>query len=172
MAHLFTLDASQKPGQWKLISPADGVVFTLPHDVQIRQPGGPGAVQPFGGPNWYILSPSDVQVRVNGERLLLGSRLVKHRDEIVVDGHRFFFSTERLAAVGNLPALGHAVHCARCKQPVEQGSLAVSCPGCGAWHHQSDALACWCYDAKCALCDSVTELGGGFRWTPDQEGWL
>lgn len=172
MAHLFTLDASRQPGQWRLVPAADGAVFSLPHDVLIRQPAGAGAGQPFGGSNWYILSPSDASVRVNGEKLFLGSRLVKHRDEIVVDGHRFFFSTERLAVVENLPALAHVVHCARCKQPVEQGSPAVSCPGCGAWHHQSDALACWCYDAKCALCNSVTELGGGFRWTPDLEGWL
>lgn len=172
MAHLFTFDTARKPGQWKLIPPSDGDVFTLPRDVLIRQPGGRDAVHQLGGPCWYILSPSDATVRVNGEPLLLGSRAIQHRDEILIDGQRFFFSTERLAAIAPLPVLDHAVHCARCKQPVETGSLAVRCPGCGAWHHQNEKFGCWSYDAKCALCDFATELGGEYRWTPDQEGWL
>lgn len=171
MAHLFTLDTNRQPQTWKLIPSAEGDSFSLPHDVLIRPPGGQHSSQ-LGGACWYILSPAGAQVRVNGETLFLGTRSLKHRDEILVDGARFFFSTERLAVIEPLPELDHAVHCARCKQPVAAGVLAVRCPGCGAWHHQNEQFGCWAYAAKCALCDFATEMSGGYRWTPDQEGWL
>ena len=112
MAHLFTLDTSQQPHRWKLLPAAGGGSFSLPRDVLIRQAGGISSIQ-LGGACWYLLSPAGAQVRVNGETLFLGTRPVKHRDEILVDGERFFFSTERLAVVEPLPALDHAVHCAK-----------------------------------------------------------
>lgn len=171
MAHLFTLDQSRQPNEWKLIPPGECGSFSLPHDVLIRQPGARNTIQ-LGDASWYILSPAGAQVRVNGEALFLGTRSIKHRDEILVDGERFFFSTESLATIEPLPTLEHAVHCARCKQSVATGDLAVRCSGCGAWHHQNEKFGCWAYDGKCALCDFVTEMSGGYRWTPDQEGWL
>ena len=171
MAHLFTLDTCQQPHAWRLIPSTEGDLFSLPHDVLIRRPGESHSSQ-FGGACWYIMSPAGAQVRVNGEPLFLGTRSLQHRDEILVEGERFFFSTERLAVIEPLPALDHAAHCARCKQPVVKDHLAVRCPGCGAWHHQTEKFGCWSYDAKCALCDFATEMSGSFRWTPDQEGWL
>lgn len=170
MAHLFTPDTTTQPHGWKLIPAIRGEVFTLPRDVLIRKPGGVNGAH-FGGACWYLLSPAGANVRVNGEALFLGTRAIKHRDEIRIEGERFFFSTEHLASVEPLPELDHAVHCARCKQPAQSGKPVVLCPGCGASYHQDGKYDCWTYDVKCTLCDFATKMGGGYQWTPEQEGW-
>lgn len=169
MPHIFTPDTSVTPTAWKMIRPLRGEIFTLPRDVLIRRPGGDAAR--LGGASWYLLSPAGANVRVNGESVFLGSRAVHHRDEILIEGERFFFSTEKLAAIEPLPDMGHTVHCARCKQAAPAGGPAVCCPGCGAWFHQNGEYGCWTYDEKCSLCGFSTALGGGYQWTPDLEGW-
>lgn len=170
MAHLFTPDTSRQPHDWKLLRAGQGEVFSLPHGVIVRKPGGVNTSH-LGGGCWYLMSPAGANVRVNGEPLFLGTRVMMHRDEIRIDGERFFFSTEQLASIEPLPELDHAVHCARCKQPAHTGKLAVRCPGCGAWYHQNGEYDCWSYDSKCSLCGMTTEIGGGYQWTPEQEGW-
>jgi hypothetical protein len=109
---------------------------------------------------------------------VLGARLLCDKDEIVVRVNgspaalHCYFSTERQAEVVPFPgADGVEVRCARCRQPIEKGQMAVRCPnpGCGVWHHQDaeSNLLCWNYGAVCALCPHTTHLDGTFRWTPE-----
>ena len=124
---------------------------------------------------WSLLARNGTNVRVNGSPVVLGIRVLSDRDEITVRADapagslRCFYSAERLAEVVAFPG-GGTVRCPRCKQPIRQGQMAVQCPSadCGAWHHQSPELPCWTYSVSCALCPQPTELGGGFRWTPEE----
>lgn len=165
MAQFFKLISSTSCPAWQLLPAAER--FALPLGVIARPVSDPIA----GGERWLLLSPPDARARVNGEALLLGARILRHKDELQLAGERFFFSTERSAIVEPLPKLGHAVHCARCKQQMTDGSPAVRCPGCGAWHMQSKEYPCWTYGEKCSLCATPTELGSGLRWSPEGEGW-
>ena len=118
---------------------------------------------------WVLLVPARAPVRVNGAPAPLGIVALADRDEIrVVPGWRMFFSTERLASVALYPTSGQRGFCPRCRQSIDPGALAVACPGCGLWHHQSDALACWTYADRCAACAQATALDAGFRWTPEE----
>jgi hypothetical protein len=125
---------------------------------------------------WLLLARKRANVQVNGSPLVLGVRLLCDRDEIALRADdpcatfRCFFSTERLAqAVAYPGGNGGAIRCPRCKQPIDEGQMAVQCPNpsCGAWHHQEAALPCWTYSVTCALCDRPTQLDAGFRWTPE-----
>ena len=118
------------------------------------------------GGDWLVLAPPG-EVVVNGAPLLAGARLLRDRDELALgDGSRFFFSTERLAAVEIFPG-PQAVFCARCRLPIEPGTPAVRCPSCRLWMHQNDEFGCWVYAPTC-VCPQATDLDAGFTWTPDE----
>jgi hypothetical protein len=133
------------------------------------------------GESWLFLLPSGASAFVNGQRLSLGMRVLRDRDEILLpatlpaDGtdaepQRIFFSTERLAIVEPFAGAARPVICSRCKQIIEVGQLAVRCPNgrCGLWHHESAEQPCWTYAEKCSNCDQATALDAGYRWTPEQ----
>lgn len=136
------------------------------HAPLLQRGGGPG-------PPWVILAAAGCGVRVNGVPLVLGLRVLDHRDEILLPAAtpgepcRFYFSTERLARVEPFPAPNGPATCARCKQPINPGDPAVQCPSCGVWHHQSEKWPCWTYSDRCARCDTPTDLDGDYRWTPE-----
>jgi hypothetical protein len=116
---------------------------------------------------WILLSSSQDRVRVNGLKVASGIRVLSDRDEIRVEGvDTFFFSTERLAVIEPFPGAERAVFCPRCKQGFQEGALAVQCPQCKVWHHQSEELPCWTYSPTCALDDQPTDLDADYRWTP------
>lgn len=116
---------------------------------------------------WLLQSAPGDAVTVNSSPLYLGLRALRDRDEIrIAGGHRFYFSTERLAHIEPFPQIDHAVICARCKQAIQPGSPAVQCPQCGTWCHQSSELGCWTYGQNCPLCDQPTALDAGYRWSP------
>ena len=117
------------------------------------------------GERWVVLgAPS---VRVNGVALDSGIAVLRNRDELWAGGVHMFFSSERLATVVPFPASDRPVLCARCKTPMVAAAPAVECPGCAAWHHQSDDLPCWTYAARCSSCTQMTALDAGFAWTPE-----
>ena len=143
---------------------------------------GPAAmlVRRDAGPqeHWLLLARKGAHIQVNGSPLVLGARFLCDRDEIVVRVNgstaalHCFFSTERQAEVVAFPgANGAEVRCPRCKQPLEQGRMAVRCPNpaCGVWHHEDQErnLLCWTYGPTCTLCPHPTRLDGSFRWTPE-----
>jgi len=132
-------------------------------DLRLLPPAAPGASS-----SWTLLAGRDVSLRVNGLPLALGIRALRHRDEIAVAGQRCYFSTEELAQVLAFPGLAQTACCPRCKQRLEIGDLAVMCPHCNAWHHQSETYPCWTYGPTCALCQvQATALDAGFSWTPE-----
>jgi hypothetical protein len=121
------------------------------------------------GASWVLLAKEDGDVFINGSRLSLGIRVIADRDEIRVrDLATIYFSTESLPAVAQFPGAEKALFCPRCRMKIEEGRLAVRCPSCGVWHHQTDDLPCWTYAEVCALCPQPTDLDAGFRWTPEE----
>ena len=119
--------------------------------------------------SWVLVSGREREVRINGLRLSLGIQTVADRDEIHVDGiGSFYFSTESLARIEPLQGGAENLYCPRCKQLIESGSLAVKCPQCHTFYHQSEELPCWAYAETCALCPQTTNLNAGFRWTPEE----
>ena len=184
MTHLWIdVDGGLKPG-WDVfpltenayLIPAEG----RPLAVDGREDGLAGAAGMLvrGGncasERWALLAGVASSVRVNGCPLVLGTRVLRDRDEIVARGpsgtaRRYYYSAERLARVEPFPGDG-PVCCPRCKQRIEVGVPSVQCPQCGAWHHESTELSlpCWSYHSRCAaLCDQPTAIGAGFRWTPE-----
>lgn len=118
---------------------------------------------------WHLVAPPHVELWINGMPMLAGLHVMADRDEIRFDARdTFFFSTEALARVSPMPITDKAVMCPRCRQRIEPHTLAVCCPPCGLWHHQSDELPCWTYAPTCALCPQPTPLDAGFRWTPTE----
>jgi hypothetical protein len=121
---------------------------------------------------WVLLASQSCIARVNGLPLLLGARVLRDRDEVVLRAGdralRCFFSTERLPCPEVFPSDSGVVRCARCKDVISPGVPAVRCPACDLWHHQiQGGRECWTYSPGCASCGHPTELGGQYRWTPE-----
>jgi hypothetical protein len=117
------------------------------------------------GEAWIILGSA--AVRVNGEPLDVGIRVLRDRDELRAGDRRAFFSTESLAKIVPFPGGERPTFCPRSRLEITPGSPAVACPQCKVWHHQSEELPCWTYSERCATCDQSTALDAGFRWTPE-----
>lgn len=127
-------------------------------------------VESEGAQAWVVLSAPELPVRLNGTELLLGLSILRDRDEIMLEAaggsKRFYFSAERQAAAEPAPPDLPCV-CARCKTSITEGSLAVRCPACGAWHHQRDDRPCWTYAERCGGCQQQkTALTGQLQWSP------
>jgi hypothetical protein len=121
------------------------------------------------GVTWVLIAGAGSGVSVNGLPLATGLRIVTDRDEIRIPGvSNLYFSTESLARVEEFSGSGQTLFCPRCKQEIEKGSMAVRCPSCGVWHHQTEELNCWTYSEVCALCTYATDINAGFRWTPEE----
>ena len=117
---------------------------------------------------WVLQSSAREGLRVNGLPLVAGIRVLEDLDELRIGGtERIYFSTERTARVEPFPDQEGDTLCARCRAVITEGEPSVLCPGCSSWCHQTEDLRCWEYAAKCALCDQLTCLDTGFRWTPD-----
>ena len=171
-----------KDNEWA-VAPLEREAYALEHgrerplrrSPQAPEHNGPARLQwaPMGADGAFVLMAPHRQtsVRVNGTPLHAGIRVLRNRDEIRLNGTRMYFSTERLAQVTPFPGADRPTQCPRCKQPINEGQMAVRCPNprCGVWHHQSevDELPCWTYTPNCANCGQETELSSGFRWTPE-----
>lgn len=118
-------------------------------------------------------------VRVNGQPVLGGLRILEHKDEILLGQgrRRFYYSSERKPVVVPFALVGgeRLPTCPVCRGPIKEGELAVCCPGCARWHHQSDgsdggkAKACWTYNPTCRFDNHPTDLDGGPVWRPELE---
>jgi hypothetical protein len=119
---------------------------------------------------WLLVDPPGDKLWVNGREVLLGAHLLADRDEMrFPNGRRLFFCTERLPRVIPFPGAAHEIFCSRCRNPIVKDSLAVECPGCASWSHQTGDLPCWNYPGTnhCALCDQSNDPDAGFRWAPE-----
>ena len=140
------------PGQWEAMS-------ELAHE-------GVGLVEMPGGA--MLLVREGVRVRVNGEPVLGGVRVLDHRDEILVRTDRFLFSAQTAPLVipfAPAPDQRPPV-CPICRGPVRAGMQAVACPGCGRWFHQLDDKPCWTYAPTCRFCQHPTPLDEAATWRP------
>lgn len=103
---------------------------------------------------------------VNG-LFVLPLQMLIDKDEIRVEGEMVYFSADAPAEAVAFTTQEHAMACGRCKGKISEGELAVQCPLCGAWHHQTEALACWAEDAKCSGCERSTKR---INWQPEPRG--
>ena len=122
---------------------------------------------------WAILqSGRPTTLRVNGEPLPLGLRVLRDRDAIQTAGEDgpglYYFSTDSSAVVAPF-AGAKPIPCARCHELIRPGEAVVQCPACGAVHHQLSGnpdFSCWTYDS-CANCRTQpTTLDDRELWTP------
>ena len=121
-----------------------------------------------GSEAWALMSASGSGVRIGGEKLPTGLRVLRDRDEIRSRaGEQYFFSIEALVAVTPFESPGRDVFCGRCRQRIASGAPAVRCPGCGVWYDENDELPCWTYAETCAFCGRSTALDLGFAWSPE-----
>lgn len=101
---------------------------------------------------------------VNG-RPALPFHMLSDRDEIRFGQETAYFSLDSVSEVVAFPAAGNqGLTCGRCHVPIPEGTPAVRCPRCGAWHHERDELPCWTYTETCSACQQPTR---GFSWAPE-----
>jgi hypothetical protein len=157
---------------------AEGAVRPASEDVEEASIEGPLLVKSENakriGVTWALLCGAGNGVRVNGKPVPGSLRVLRDRDEIRSPAlGTIFFTEDTRPVVRPLPKMEGEVVCARCKQAIREGSPAVSCPGCGKWHHQIEGigkdedLPCWTYGQACGFCGHPTSLEVGFRWTPE-----
>lgn len=117
---------------------------------------------------WVLLGTAQGDILVNGFAPVAGLHVLRDHDEIRVGASgTLFFSAETLAHVEEFPGSERAMFCGRCRQPMQKSELAVACPGCGIWYHQTDSLPCWTYAHACAFCPQQTALDASLSWTPE-----
>lgn len=184
MTHFFYQRIS-KDDRWALIPQATlesaesfELVIDPSRPIRIRRNGGgSGAaahIMRFSDRNdktaWVLFSSGGV-VRVNGLSIPGGIHLLEHRDEVVVGAeNRFVFSTETVAEVRPFRGdnvEGEEVKCGRCTLKLEEGQDSTRCPGCNSVFHEMEGKNCFTYSRECPNCRHSTELGGGFKWMPD-----
>lgn len=83
-------------------------------------------------------------------------RMLDDRDAILVAGASAVFTAADRAAAVPLPAEAAGVVCPRCRSAIRAGERSVSCPACRAWHHETNEMPCWSYDAACGACGEPT----------------
>ena len=122
--------------------------------------------------SWAIVVSPASRAWVNGYAVPAGMRVLDDRDEIRVGGAQYFFSAESLVAIEAFPHHDRPVFCGRCRQPMQEGSLAVRCPGltCQLYYHQDESAGfpCWTYSETCNFCATPTALDAGFVWAPEE----
>jgi hypothetical protein len=117
---------------------------------------------------YVLLAPPGGGVRVNGQRLVRGIRVLEHRDEVMdADGAVAYFSTEEPPEPVRYS--GPAAKCGRCRASIALDSLAIKC-ACGVWYHHGDP-SCFEYgdDPRCVACRRAARLDGSGLWSPEVE---
>jgi hypothetical protein len=171
VAHLWVKDST---GEWMAMPLAgDGICPVQFGEAKpaMQDPAFIMSCQHSGERNWVLVAGRGTPVWVNGRFFHAGIRILQDRDDVRIHNQpSLFFSTEQLAQVVPFPSGPSPVFCPRCKQPFVDGTPSVQCPRCGLWEHQDEAqgLGCWGYAATCAVCDQLTDLQSGFRWTPSE----
>ena len=121
-----------------------------------------------------LLARSGVWVRVNGEPVLGGMRILEHKDEVLAGDARLVFSQQGVPVVVAYapPNGGRSPTCPVCRGVVREQALSVQCPGCARWFHQEGTKTCWTYAAACRFCNHPTAFDDAAAWRPDREDTL
>lgn len=171
-------DEERREGAWTRVAiPAGGLA------LRRDEAGRPGfavdgeaiaTLVPFRGRGGLsaalVLSPSARRALVGGYRPL-PVVVLRHRDELYVEGRIFYFSQiDAPPSVTRLTEAEPALHCARCRRRLEAGDLVLRCAACGAPYHEGDRsdegaapLRCASYDPRCGGCGRSWEE---CTWTP------
>jgi hypothetical protein len=114
-----------------------------------------------------LLVAPGVVAHVNGEKVLLGARVLNDRDAIHLAGQgRMFYSAHSAPVVA--PYSGKVtIPCSRCRIDIRPGELAVQCPGCHLFFHQSQESPCWLHAEQC-VCEHPTALEDDNSWSPNE----
>lgn len=116
-------------------------------------------------------------LRVNGQLVVGGIRVLDHKDEILHGANRYYFSSESKPelVIYRRQSESRPVRCPVCRGPVNNGDQVVFCPGCQRVYHQVDGSEeqserpCWTYAASCQFCNHPTSLTGENGWRPEEE---
>lgn len=142
----------------------DGVPLERQRQVWLVPAGEPPSTR------WALLAGPHRRAWVNGSRLDLGLRLLDDRDHIRLDnGKIYLFSAEAPAHRERYTGEGRVVQCPRCKEEISPGTMAVRCPICSVWHHETDNRPCWTDYPTCSRCDHESRLDEvQCRWVPEE----
>jgi hypothetical protein len=156
----------QRPGVWTAVTVLPGRTLAG-EDLGVP---GIGVMGLRSGGAALLVRPG-IRVRVNGELVLGGLRVLEHKDEVLAGWVRLCFSGETAPIlVSFAPAdKQRTAVCPICRGPIREGMQAVQCPGCGRWFHQLDAKPCWTYAPTCRFCNHPTSFAAEAGWRPDRE---
>jgi hypothetical protein len=113
---------------------------------------------------WALLAAPHANVRVNGSPVF-GIRLLADRDEVRLNRQQWYFTSERLIRPELFPG-PEGTCCARCREVIDIGTVAVRC-GCSLWFHHTEEYGCWQYADRCCGCEAPTTIDADFKWSPE-----
>ena len=120
-----------------------------------------------------VRSPLAQSLWLNGHQPVGDLRVLRDRDEIVLNGEVLYFGTASDVEVVPFPDIDAQALCARCTGVLHSRDRAVACPSCRAWHHEGklaraseESRSCWSYDDRCACCGRSRE---SLAWRPEDE---
>lgn len=139
--------------------------------------GAPGIALVSLASSSALLAREFVRIRINGESVVAGVRMLDHRDEILIGRKLFYFSTQTAPQVVVYSATeGQRLPiCGICRGPLRDGMTGVCCPGCNRWYHQQDASGelsakpCWTYAPQCRFCKHPTAFDTEGMWQPGDD---
>lgn len=141
---------------------ADGNLACLTHSKAWQvclQPCNDGSESPA----YVLLVKAKAPVRLNGQQPLSVS-LLQDRDEIALGSVYAYYTTEVMAKIVPFAGAHEPIFCARCKSALAKEGLAVQCPACRLWYHETEAQPCWSYAQTCVCSHPATT--GAFVWQP------
>ena len=108
-----------------------------------------------------LIAGGEVSIYVNGSAVIGGIHVLRHKDELVVDGARAYFSAESTPVVEVYQHDGsrRRPRCPICRGEIQDGQSIVRCPGCSRISHQIAATADAALDAPTRTIKIETEDG-------------
>src|SRR5262249_25788532 len=118
-----------------------------------------------------LLARPGVWVRVNGDPVLGGMRLLEHKDEVLADAVRLVFSQQGVPTVVafSLRGGGRLPRGPVCRGLVREPAVSVQCPGCPRWFPREGAKPGWPYAPACRFCTHPAAFDDAAAWRPDRE---
>jgi hypothetical protein len=125
-------------------------------------------IVPFDSPpRFAVVAPDCARVRVNGEPLRAGIRVLQDRDEVRSEDLLAYFaahSPPRLEEFSE--ALHGRLHCPVCTRPL--AGPAVRCPRCARFYCETEDFPCWSSGPTCPSGDGQpTALDAEPDWIPE-----
>jgi len=170
MAHLFIIRSGEEPASAR--TEVAGLTES-PRGLSAGASGQDPAAQivPFGDPpEFALVAPARARVRINGEPLRAGIRVLGDRDEIRLGDTLVYFAAYSPPRVTSFSEAEHgSLHCPICTRALS--GPVVRCPRCGRFFCETDEteeFPCWTGGPTCPSGDGQpTALGAEFDWVPE-----